>query len=172
MTQSSSKLFFYVFTFAAVLWMAFIFLKSGQTYQQQSLRPLLETKLAGTALLNHFPHVAFTYDGQQITWQDPIGVIEFFIRKAGHISEFAILALLWIMALLCKPVRMIMALLTSSIISVLYAATDEWHQTFVEGRTGHAIDVAVDTIGVFLAVLLVLAIVWIGSAIRRRRRSC
>ncbi|MBP1963547.1 VanZ family protein [Paenibacillus aceris] len=171
MTKSSSKLYFYVFTIAAVLWMAFIFFKSGQTYQQQSLRPLLETKLAGTSFLNHFPRLAFTYDGQQITWQDPIGVIEFFIRKAGHVSEFAILALLWILALLSKPVRVIMALLTSSIISVLYAATDEWHQTFVDGRTGHAIDVVVDTSGVLLAVLLVLAVLGIRAAIRRRRIS-
>lgn len=169
MQQSSSKFYFYVFTLAAVLWMAFIFFKSAESYQQQSLRPFLEAKLMGTWLSNHFPRLAFTYDGQQVTWQDPVGVIEFFIRKAGHVSEFALLALLWMIALLKKPVRVIMALVTSSIISVLYAASDEWHQTFVDGRAGHAIDVVVDTIGVLLAVLFVLAVLGIRARIKRRR---
>ena len=35
----------------------------------------------------------------------PLVSIEFFIRKAGHVSEFAILALLWSLALLAKPVK-------------------------------------------------------------------
>ncbi|BFT70449.1 VanZ family protein [Paenibacillus sp. P36] len=169
MTQSSSKVYFYVFTIAAVLWMAFIFFKSGQTYQQQTLRPLLESKLSGSHLLNYSPHLAFTYDGQKLSWQDPAGVIEFFIRKAGHVSEFALLTLLWILALLAKRVQVNMALLTSFIISILYAVTDEWHQTFIEGRTGHAIDVVVDSIGALLAVFLVLAVLGIRAAIRRRR---
>ncbi|MDD9265778.1 VanZ family protein [Paenibacillus sp. GCM10023248] len=171
MQQSSSKFYFYAFTVAAVLWMAFIFFKSGETYQQQTLRPLLEAKLGGSALFRHFPRLSFTYDGQLVSWQDPVGVIEFFIRKAGHVSEYAILALLWIIALLAKPVRVIMTLVTSSIISVLYAASDEWHQTFVDGRTGHAIDVVVDTIGVLLAVLVVLAVLGIRARIKRRRIS-
>lgn len=171
MTQTSSKVYFYMFAIAAVLWMAFIFFKSGQTYQQQSLRPLLESKISGSYPLNHFPQLAFTYDGQKLSWQDPIGVIEFFIRKAGHVSEFALLTLLWILALLSKSVQVNMALLTSFVISVLYAVTDEWHQTFIEGRTGHAIDVVVDSIGALLAVLLVLAVLGIRAAIRRRRTN-
>ena len=171
MTQSSCKVYFYVFMIAAVLWMAFIFFKSGQTYQQQTLRLLLESELSGSNLTNQFPHMAFNYDGQKLSWQDPIDVIEFFIRKAGHVSEFAVLTLLWILALLSKQVQVIMALLTSFMISVLYAVTDEWHQTFIDGRTGHAIDVVVDTFGALLAVLLVLAVLGIRTVIRRRRTN-
>lgn len=171
MSKSYSKFYYYFFLTAAVLWMAFIFLKSAESYQQQSLRPLLESKLAGVELMNIFPHWEFFYDDQKISWQDPIGAIEFFIRKAGHVSEFAILALLWSLALLAKPVKVIMALLTSSIISLVYAASDEWHQTFVKGRTGHGIDVAVDAVGILLAVLLVLVVLWIRTRIKRRRIS-
>lgn len=171
MLKSSSRLYYYLFLAAAILWMAFIFFKSAESYQQQSLRSLLVAKLAGIDLINKFPHWAFTYDDQQISWQDPIGAIEFFIRKAGHVSEFAILALLWSLALLAKPVKVIMALLTSSIISLLYAASDEWHQTFVQGRTGHGIDVAVDAIGVLLAILFILLVLWIRTRIKRRRIS-
>lgn len=171
MSKSYSTFYYYFFLTAAVLWMAFIFLKSAESYQQQSLRPLLESKLAGFQLMSIFPHWEFSYDHQKISWQDPIGAIEFFIRKAGHVSEFAILALLWSLALLAKPVKVIIALLTSSIISLVYAASDEWHQTFVKGRTGHGIDVAVDAIGILLAILLVLVVLWVRTRIKRRRIS-
>jgi MYXO-CTERM domain-containing protein len=43
-----------------------------------------------------------------------------------------------------------------------YAATDEYHQHFVEGRHGTPVDVAIDGVGVALAALAVRA--------RRRRR--
>ncbi|MEC0230187.1 VanZ family protein [Paenibacillus alba] len=171
MQRAASHRYFYVFLAAAILWMAFIFLKSAETYQQQSLRPLLESKLTADQLKMSVPRLKFTYDHQLVSWEDPIGIIEFFIRKAGHVSEFAILALLWSLALLAKPVKVVIALLTSSIISVLYAASDEWHQTFVDGRTGHAIDVAIDSIGVVLAVLVILVVVGIRKWIKRKRIS-
>ncbi|WP_261301952.1 VanZ family protein [Paenibacillus andongensis] len=171
MSRTSSKFYYYFFLTAAVLWMAFIFLKSAESYQQQSLRPLLESKLAGVQLMNIFPQWEFSYDHQMISWQDPIGAIEFFIRKAGHVSEYAILALLWSLALLSKLVKVFIALLTSSIISLLYAASDEWHQTFVKDRTGHGIDVAVDAMGILLAILLVLVVLWVRTRIKRRRIS-
>jgi hypothetical protein len=36
-------------------------------------------------------------------------------------------------------------------ISFVYACSDEWYQTFVPGRTGHFIDVGVDSVGMVLA---------------------
>ena len=38
-------------------------------------------------------------------------------------------------------------------IALLYAATDEFHQTFVAGRHGTPVDVAIDAIGCGLAAL-------------------
>ncbi|TXK86109.1 VanZ family protein [Paenibacillus sp. N3.4] len=171
MRKSSSNRYYYAFLAAAILWMAFIFIKSGESYQQQSLRPLLESKFSGVELTKQFPKWEFTYDHQKVSWQDPIGFIEFLIRKAGHISEYAVLALLWSLALLVKQVRVFIALLASFVISVLYAASDEWHQTFVGGRTGHAIDVVVDASGALLALLAVLLVLGIRARFRQRRAS-
>ncbi|MBD0381202.1 VanZ family protein [Paenibacillus sedimenti] len=167
--RKASSIRFYLFLAAALMWMAVIFFKSAESYQQQSLRPLLSSWLSRNDIAKNLPHWEFTYDHDLVSWQDPIGLIEFFIRKAGHVSEFAILALLWSLALLSKRVNVIMALLTSSLISVLYAVTDEWHQTFVPGRTGHAIDIAVDAVGVALAVLFILICLGLRRWIRRRR---
>jgi VanZ family protein len=40
------------------------------------------------------------------------------------------------------------------LIALAYAAFDEYHQTFVEGRHGSPVDVLIDAIGIALAVLL------------------
>ncbi|OCT11902.1 hypothetical protein A8709_28995 [Paenibacillus pectinilyticus] len=164
-----SKTVFYVFLVAAILWMAVIYMKSAQTYQQQSLKPFLESKLSVTQLKEHFPHVEFTYDKQVVSWKDPINFIEFLIRKAGHVSEYAMLALLWSIALLMKPVRLSIALCSSFLISVLYAMTDEWHQTFVKDRTGHPIDVVMDSVGILGAILLIWLVVVIRKRLKARR---
>lgn len=166
-----SKSVFYVFLVAAILWMAFIYMKSAEPYQQQSLKPYLESKFSTEKLREHIPKVKFTYDHQVISWQDPINMIEFFIRKAGHVSEYAVLALLWSIALLAKPVRMNIALLSSFLISLLYAMTDEWHQSFVKDRTGHGIDVVVDGVGILCALILIVLVVAIRNRVKSRRTS-
>jgi VanZ family protein len=148
---SSSSRRFYVWLSAAVLWMAVIFYKSGETYQQQSLLPLLSEKFSASTLSKWLPHISFTYDHDFVTWQEPYGMLEFFIRKGGHVVEFAILCLLLGCALLAKPMKKSKALLSAALFSVLYAASDEWHQTFIPGRTGHAIDITIDSIGILLA---------------------
>ena len=42
-------------------------------------------------------------------------------------------------------------------IALAYACTDEFHQTFVSGRTGTPVDVGVDAIGMAIAALLIRA---------------
>jgi len=42
------------------------------------------------------------------------------------------------------------------VLSALYAASDEFHQTFVPGRAGRLLDVVVDWLGAGLALLLAM----------------
>jgi VanZ family protein len=143
---------------ASCLWMTVIFLKSAESYQQQDLRPLLSEKLSAYELSKWFPHWEFTYDGQRVTWQQPYDMLEFMIRKAAHVGTYAILTFLWVRVFLAWPFRLFHSLCLSMIISLLYAASDEWHQSFVPGRTGHGIDIAVDAIGILLTALLFVII--------------
>jgi VanZ family protein len=48
------------------------------------------------------------------------------------------------------------ALATAWGIAVLYAISDEYHQTFVTGRHGSWVDVAIDSMGAALFVVLVI----------------
>src|SRR3954469_24515899 len=72
------------------------------------------------------------------------------LRKCAHMTEFGLLWFLWWRALGYRhPVPPI-------VITLAYAATDEWHQTFVTGRHGSPWDWAIDAAGVGIAGLLVV----------------
>ncbi|MCD1258987.1 VanZ family protein [Paenibacillus athensensis] len=159
---------FYVAAAAALGWMALIFVKSAQSYSEQSLLPLFAQWFSQEQLMRWLPHLEFNYDGGLVSFRDPYGFLEFFVRKGGHVTEFTILTLLWAVALLLKPLSARWALPAAGLIALAYAASDEWHQTFVPERTGHAIDVAVDALGVLLALLLVAVV---RGTVRRRRRK-
>jgi VanZ family protein len=104
-------------------------------------------------------------------WLDPkmsiVMILEIHtaLRKLGHILEYAILA-----ALLWRAVR---GTLTSTrtitiaglvfFASVLFAASDEFHQSFVPARTSSVHDVMIDACGVVIA----LALCW-TFALRRK----
>jgi VanZ family protein len=86
---------------------------------------------------------------------------EVIARKLGHVIGYALLTALWAWALRGNVRRPV---LVAVCISLAYSCTDEYHQTFVEGRTGSPIDVGVDAIGMALAALM------IRSRGERRRR--
>ena len=56
--------------------------------------------------------------------------------------------------------------LLSSVITLvsafIYALSDEWHQTFVEGRTGSMSDVAKDTVGIIICGIAICALVYMA----------
>ncbi|TCP53732.1 VanZ family protein [Tumebacillus sp. BK434] len=147
---------FGIWLLLSLAWMLLIFYKSGQSYGEQDLRPLLRQWIEEPTLLLVLPNIEFLYDGGLVSYQDPYSMLEFFIRKAAHVTEYFILAFLLWRTFAATTVRQVSALILTALLSILYAASDEWHQSFVPGRTGHAIDVYVDSIGVFLVVLLAL----------------
>jgi VanZ family protein len=73
-------------------------------------------------------------------------------RKLGHVTGYALLTALWVWALAGVVRRPV---LIAVLIAFAYACTDEFHQTFVSGRTGTPIDVGIDAIGMGLAVVLI-----------------
>lgn len=83
-----------------------------------------------------------------------LGTLDLIARKIAHAVEFGLLFGLWDRALrtALDPRR---ALVIAVAIALVYAGLDEWHQTFVSGRVGSPLDVAIDAIGIAIAVLLV-----------------
>jgi VanZ family protein len=78
-----------------------------------------------------------------------LGTLDLILRKVAHALEYALLTLAWAWAL--RPATRLSVALAVAI-ALAYAVSDEYHQTFVSGRTGTATDVLVDAVGVGLAV--------------------
>jgi VanZ family protein len=72
------------------------------------------------------------------------------VRVVAHFGEYALLAALWVWAL--APLLGRRALLVAAAITFLYALSDEYHQSFVEGRDADPLDVLTDTAGIAFAV--------------------
>lgn len=78
-----------------------------------------------------------------------LGVWDTVLRKLAHMAAFGLLWWFWLRAL-GRPVL-------AAVITIAYAVSDEWHQSFVEGRHGAVSDVAIDAAGVGIAGALVVA---------------
>lgn len=82
-----------------------------------------------------------------------IGAWDLLLKKGGHMAAYALLAFLWV-----RPwqhrLPAARAGCLALVLTVLYAISDEYHQTFVPGRDGSVTDVLVDAAGACLALWL------------------
>jgi VanZ family protein len=79
-----------------------------------------------------------------------LGTWDTVLRKGAHVTEYAILG-----ALLYRALgREALALAAG----IAYAATDEFHQRFVQGRHSSPVDVAIDALGLALGMLVWLRV--------------
>jgi VanZ family protein len=90
------------------------------------------------------------------------GLLGKLISCGAHALEFGVLAVLLARAMDGQP----RALLIAFVVAVLYGVSDEFHQSFVPGRTPDVLDLVCDGLGAAVG----LAVYWV---VRRRvgRRS-
>jgi VanZ family protein len=84
--------------------------------------------------------------------------IHFALRKIAHSMEYAVLAgLLWrgLRGTFSTASKMLLALITF-LVAAAFAASDEYHQSFVPSRTASAHDVVIDCVGALVTLLLCL----------------
>jgi VanZ family protein len=118
-----------------------VLLIGGRAYHRTvstSLTRLWLPVLAWAALIFAFSSVPDLGTG--------LGDWDLVLRKLAHAAEYAVLG-----ALLARATARSGLAFT---LGTLYAISDEWHQTFVAGRMGSPIDVAIDAVGVACGVLL------------------
>lgn len=84
-----------------------------------------------------------------------LGLTDTVLRKLVHFSEYLLLVLLWARALRTRMDAR-RAALVALVIASLYAVSDEFHQSFVNGRHGSPIDWAIDTAGGAVAAFWLL----------------
>lgn len=142
----------------AVIMMCLIFWFSARPADQSSRQSGIIVK----AIVGVVDQVSELSDSERQALSEKL---EWPVRKAAHMTEYGVLALCFYWALYSYRIRW--GRITALILTGIYACTDEFHQTFVPGRSGSPRDVFIDTAGaaVFLAVL------WIIQRASGRRRS-
>jgi len=98
-----------------------------------------------------------------LRWLDPnisvttLESIQFIIRKLSHLTEYTILAaLLWRALRGRTNLRLKMSILFSGawFACAVFAASDEFHQSFVPSREASPIDVLIDIGGAFFGLVI------------------
>ncbi|SFK48628.1 VanZ like family protein [Lachnospiraceae bacterium KH1T2] len=148
-------------TLPAIFMMCFIFLMSAQ--------PADKSSSISTSFTKEIEIVVKVITNQDWTQEEMDLVAQERdkpIRKIAHMTEYALLTLSFMLALYMWEIRDKRLYIISFICSVAYAFSDEFHQSFVEGRYDSLVDVAIDSCGALIAVLIILAIA------NRQKRKC
>ena len=82
------------------------------------------------------------------------------VRKTAHFCEYTLLGALFLNLLYqIAPNKLGRTLVVGAwAFATLYAATDEFHQLFVEGRSGQVSDVCLDSVGVLFGIAVLYAV--------------
>lgn len=94
----------------------------------------------------------FLFSARPTKTVSEVYIEDFIAKKLAHILEYGFFATLLYRALIGQGVKKKKAGLYSIVFSVIYGATDEFHQSFIPGREPAIRDVIFDTIGATLAI--------------------
>lgn len=124
----------------AVLWMGFIFFLSHQEAGSSS------------QLSSGITRTLFNIINSTLPWLDlELDFFHFLVRKGAHFTAYLILGILLAKAM--KPLDR-KTYFSIFLLCVLYAISDEFHQTFVSGRSGEVRDVLIDSTGSLTGILV------------------
>lgn len=159
------KRFTTVFLWIATLsWMWLIFSLSSQNAQVSSTQ-------SGTVIRTILSWLDSSFETLSIVEQEAqIEMLQHLVRKLTHMAVYGVLGILSMSALLTHKMRSRLRPVLAFAICVCYAVFDEWHQTFVPGRSGELRDVCIDSFGAFLGIALVFFI-WKMIQYKKNLRS-
>lgn len=149
----------------ALIWMCMIFSFSAQVKEESSeVSIAFSYRVVSSA--GSFFHL--NLDDEEL--RRISNAIEGYVRKAAHMTEYAVLAILLFFWLerwsLSEPRRSLISVL----LAILYAASDEIHQLFVRGRAGSVRDVIIDSTGAVLGMLIFIGVKKCINFLYSRRR--
>jgi VanZ family protein len=122
-----------------------------EQHRLHQIRPLIDTRLARWLAAIGWMALIFVLSAQSQLPSPNDPLLNFLLRKLAHFTVYAVLAFLFWRALprsggLCA---------WSWLLAVLYAISDEYHQSFVALRHPEARDVVIDACGAATALLII-----------------
>ena len=159
---------FAVFLVMTILWMGTVFGFSSKNAEESTAQSNAVTEI----VLRIFNKDFDSLDEEE--QQELISKCDGFIRKTAHFVAYAILGVL-MYCTIGTPVYLTKRVFRSSLfsvpISVVFAITDEYHQTMVDGRAGRFTDVLIDSSGVLTGTAVVIVAVILINRYRCKRGS-
>ena len=152
-----------------LLWMGAIFLFSSETADESAA-------LSGS-ITERFARFFFRdwfLPANASVLSERLGKLEYLIRKSAHFTEYLILG--GLLALFMSTIRMKYGfrIMISILVGILYAISDELHQSHVDGRAMQSFDVLIDSGGVMVGALVfsgISAMIVMDFVLRREKNS-
>lgn len=156
-------------------WMLLIFLSSHTTGGTSS-------NISGSLLEKLFTfldeNINFLYDFFFKDKDIAAAIVSFhtIFRKLAHVVTYFVLGVLSINALYVtkKPTsrrEFYYLSLLSFCFCIIYSISDEFHQTFIPGRSGEARDVMIDSIGAFAGIFIYMILKHFGEIFLHKRKK-
>ncbi len=146
--RAAKRIIFIVLT---ILWCRVIFGFSAENAQEST-----ETSSSFIGTICDYVVPEFdSFSGEQR--DEFVDSLQFYVRKCAHFSAYCLLGLLAFQSLDLIERKKIRTL-SAVAFGFLYACTDEFHQSFVPGRSPEIRDVCIDTLGTVLGAVISLLI--------------
>lgn len=144
-------------------WMAVIFWFSSAPAEESSYMSLSAGRAAAKVFIPDFEE--WSRQRQEAFAER----IDYPVRKTAHAGEFAALGILMLGTVSSFSKRpFIRKGVTAWMLTAFYAATDEFHQLFVAGRSGRASDVLLDSAGTAAGILLYTVVRYLAKRFAAR----
>lgn len=103
----------------------------------------------------------------EIEKENIMNTMERIIRKMAHFSIYTVVGLLSMALVSTYNIKEKNRLIITLTTGIIYASSDEIHQSFVPGRSPMITDIVIDTMGVILGILLII----LGKKIIKKYRE-
>lgn len=103
----------------------------------------------------------------EIEKENIMNTMERIIRKMAHFSIYTVVGLLLMSLVSTYNIKEKNRLIITLTTGIIYASSDEIHQSFVPGRSPMITDIVIDTMGVILGILLII----LGKKIIKKYRK-
>lgn len=151
-----------IFLILTICWMVLIFSFSARNADISEKDSGRVGRLVGECFVPGFQNWSEARQNQFVE------AVDFPVRKTAHATEYAILGMLVFGTVYDEKMDRGHNFLLPWIYGTCYAATDEFHQLFVPGRSGQIRDVLIDSSGVLAGLLMIHFVMWIQKCKRHK----
>lgn len=156
MIKNKRIIIFVIFAALTAAWMCVIFGFSANDAEASTQQSNVVTEFVLRIFNWNFDELSETQQQNLISQYDGI------VRKIAHFVAYTVLAFLWYFSVYTFPYtysgNRYKPICVSFPLCVLFAVSDEYHQSFVDGRAGRFSDVLIDSSGALLGTVIALAV--------------